>query len=214
VSKSLANNNYENEHKGIFGASGAGKTYYAFEVIKKMNIPTIYYNFKNQDMEVIETYKTLSAFNTIKEIEYSLKKYGVVNYLASRKSGNRKKELEMLCSYALDHKNINRIALVIDEAPMLIPEGIREHPILEVARIGRTFGIVLIVIGQRMAGMSNEVISQCEEIYIHKLQQQDYSYLKNKGYMGDMIKDMLEKAPKYSRVKLKGSNMELIECRN
>ncbi len=210
----MASNNYKNEHKGIFGISGSGKTYHSFKIIKDLNVPTIYYNFKNQDMEVITSYKTLSSKNTIKEIEYCLQKYGFVNYLASRKGSNRKKELEMLCSYALDHKSTNRLALVIDEAPMLIHEGIKEHPILEVARIGRTFGVILIVIGQRMAGLSNEVISQCEEIYIHKLQQQDYAYLRGKGYMGEVIKEMLDKAPQYSHVELRGSEMRLVECGN
>ena len=205
-------NSSKNSHTAIVGVSGSGKTYKAFSLLKNSQVPVIYYNFKNQEVEVVKNYKTLNAKNTVRELDYCLNKYKFINYIPSSSADARLKEIEMLCKYAMKHKTFSNIILVFDESSSIVREGMREHPIIEVARMGRSMGVTLYVISQRLAGLSNEVLSQCDTLLIHRLKQQDYSYLKRLGYMSESIQDMLNKAPEYSHVELTGSTIKLHEC--
>ena len=205
---------YNNEHRAYFGCTGSGKTYHAFKDYKNSKIPVIYYNYKNQDMEVIENYKTLNYKNTFAELEYCLRNYNFVNFLASEKAERRKQEIERICDYLLHHKTLKKVVFVVDEAPMVVPEGDKNNAIIEVARIGRSKGAVLCVISQRMAGLSKEVITQIEDLYIHELKEHDFNYLKNIGYPSEKIKSLLATAPKYSYIHLKGNNVELCRAKN
>ncbi|MDR2350355.1 MAG: DUF853 family protein [Deltaproteobacteria bacterium] len=89
-----------------------------------------------------------------------------LNFMGSTKRQKWINDLAInVLSYAMKRKSGNPILLVIDEAKEFIPSGLgtgSKKSIKLISNTARKYGLGLIIAAQTLAGMDNEILSNCE----------------------------------------------------
>lgn len=183
----------------ISGITRSGKSYRIKEHIKNSNVPTIFFNPKNEHTP----YKKLDKSNNFKQLAYCLKEYRVVDFHGSLDSS---KSLQEECNRLVDFIfNIwqTRIDFIIDEGAEVIPQrGKGAERFFKLTMQGLGLGYRPIVITQSIADIDKRVVRQCETKEFFRHDDWGYKYLNECRVPADEIEKKLIIAPQYSFIQL------------
>lgn len=183
----------------ISGITRSGKSYRIKEHINNSNVPTIFFNPKNEKTP----YKTLDKNNSFRQLKYCLDEYRVINFNGSLDSS---KSLHAECDRLVDFIfNIwkKRIDFVIDEGAEVIPQrGKGAERFFKLTMQGLGLGYRPIVITQSIADIDKRVVRQCETKEFFRHDDWGYKYLNECRVPSDEIEKRLKASPQYSFVQL------------
>jgi DNA helicase HerA-like ATPase len=179
------------------------------DLIKGMesDAPTLDIQGRSIHIAVSRTRSSIGRHNFIgppSDWQNLLKKYPVINIDCANLDQS---QLQLVVGATLRELTTQRIkggvspyVVVLDEAHLLVPEG-EDSPckqvIRENVRIGRHYGICMILITQSPVDIDKKTIRQCNTRFIFALEPDQLDSLR--GIRADATEDMLKRLPKMPR---------------
>jgi hypothetical protein len=184
-----------NIHTSVIGTTGSGKSYALNRIIYRESCGTLYFNTNLLKKEIrpgwIVADKNVYPSQIIKALKVGKK----INYMPD--PDTFQEELIYLvdklfkAGFTEDHFFI----FAIDESHLF--KKMADEKQVKIATSGRTFGFKGVFISQRPAEMNYTLLSQSSEFFIFDINDFDYSYLKDKKFPVDQIREELKKHGEY-----------------
>ena len=176
-------------HKGIFGATGSGKTYYALNTLEESPGRVLFFNPQAEDVD------RLMPQADWKDNVRAVIEAKRINYVPQTDLEIARLELRRLAQAMMESPWTH--TLICDEAHDFGPQGGSAGPLELVARRGRAKDIVLWAVSVHPADISKTILRQLRTVVLFSL---PYSsqYLQAYRIPGDELQELHRKGGEYS----------------